>query len=61
MAPNLTLRRPDASRVVVGNDGLTDDERLEYASAYRASAGSHVLHPAELEFIRTRREQRGES
>lgn len=60
MSPNLALSRPDASRTVTGNDGLTDDERSEYAAAYRSGSGSHVLHPLELELIRKWRSERGE-
>lgn len=60
MSPNLALSRPAASRTVTGNDGLTEDERSEYAAAYRAGAGSHVLHPLELELIRKWRAERGE-
>lgn len=59
MSPNLTLRRPAASRTDVGNDGLTDDERAEYAAAYRAGAGSRVLHPLEVALIGKWREERG--
>jgi len=48
MTPPLTLLRPDASiRSEVGNDGLTDAERMEYANAYQAGTGRKSLSTAE--------------
>jgi hypothetical protein len=48
MTPPLTLLRPDASiRSEVGNDGLTEAERTEYANAYRVGAGRKSLSTAE--------------
>lgn len=60
MAPQLTLQRPVLpTRSVVGNDGLTNEERSEMAAIYLATTGSQVLHPEEREAIAAWRSARG--
>ena len=62
MAP-MTLRRPGSAAEqgpqVVGNDGLTDAEREEYARRYAEGAGRRQMSEQEkrdlAEFVRARR------
>jgi hypothetical protein len=48
MSSALTLVRPSReAHTALGNDGLTVDERIDYAAAHRAGAGSPVVSSEE--------------
>jgi hypothetical protein len=52
MAPLLTLVRPDeSSRSAVGDDGLTEGQRIECAENYRTTA-ARPMSEAERESVR---------
>lgn len=54
-----TLRRPEPiTQAHVGNDGMTESERVERAARYRATAGRKVLSEGEKQIAAQLRARR---